>query len=268
MLEVIRQKCAIYIRVSTEEQAKKGISLSAQKDKCQVFAELKDWEVYNIYRDAGFSAGNTKRPAFLRMMEDAHSKRFQTILVYKVDRFSRRLKDLILVLDELKKEGINFTSVTEQIDTNTAMGEAFFQIIGVFAQLERGMIKERVNLAFDRKVKMGETANRAPFGYHYKNKKLVIDEENAPKVRDIFKMWVSGVKYRAISEEFKIPVSSLYEIVKNPAYIGKIRYKGKLYIGLHRPIIDEELFYQINPKENEDSSENIELKELGDNQKI
>lgn len=264
-MEVIRQKCAIYIRVSTEEQAKKGISLSAQKDKCQVFACLKEWEVYDIYRDAGFSAGNTKRPAFLRMMEDAHKQRFQTILVYKVDRFSRRLKDLILVLDELKKIDINFTSVTEQIDTNTAMGEAFFQIIGVFAQLERGMIKERVNLAFDRKAKIGETANRAPFGYHYKNKRLIIDEENAPKVRDIFSMWASGVKYRVISEEFNIPASSLYEIIKNPAYIGKIRYKGKLYKGLHRPIIDEELFYQINPKESEN---NGELKGLSENQNI
>lgn len=246
MLE--KQKCAIYIRVSTEEQAKKGISLSAQKDKCETFAELKEWSVYRVYRDAGFSAGNTRRPAFLRMLEDARNKKINTILVYKVDRFSRRLKDLIFILDELKKYNVNFTSVSEQIDTTTAMGEAFFHMVGLFAQLERGMIKERVTLAFDKKFKSGQVANRAPLGYSYKGKKLVIHEENAQKVKEIFNMWACGVNYKAISEEFGIPISSLYEIVKNPTYIGKIRYKGKLYKGLHTAIINKELFYQINKK--------------------
>jgi site-specific DNA recombinase len=197
------------------------------------------------------------------MMEDAKKKKFQVLLVYKVDRFSRRLKDLIMIFDELKKEGVNFTSVTEQIDTTTAMGEAFFQVIGVFAQLERGMIKERVTLAFDKKVSIGEATSRAPFGYCYKDKRMVPDEENATKVVDIFNLWASGANYKAISEEFGLPVSSLYEIIKNPTYIGKIRYKGKLFKGAHKPLIEEKLFYQINQVENiDDSVENktVELK--------
>jgi len=246
VLEAIKQNCAIYIRVSTEEQAKKGISLPAQKDKCLAFSTAKDWNVYKVYRDAGFSAGNTKRPAFIELLEDAKARKFKTVLVYKVDRFSRRLRDLILILDELKKYDINFTSVSEQIDTTTAMGEAFFQVIGVFAQLERGMIKERVTMAFDKKVSVGETANRAPFGYTYQGKKLVPDDENSTKVRDIFKMWASGINYKAISEEFSIAPSTLYEIIKNPTYIGKIRYKGKLFNGQHKPLIDEETFMKIN----------------------
>ena len=90
--------------------------------------------------------------------------------------------------------------------------------------------------------------HRAPLGYYYKGKRLLIDEENAKKVRLIFDMWASGVSYKAISEEFDVSTSTLYSMIKNPAYIGKIKYKGKLYNGLHKPIVSEEVYYEINPK--------------------
>ncbi|MBW2998699.1 recombinase family protein, partial [Candidatus Woesearchaeota archaeon] len=132
------------------------------------------------------------------------------------------------------------------IDTTTAMGEAFFQIIGVFAQLERGMVKERVEMAFDKKISDGEALHRAPLGYMYKNGKLVVDSANSGIVKEIFDMWSLGINYKEISTKFNIPVSTLYEIVKNPIYIGKIRYRGNLYDGSHRAIVDEELFNKIN----------------------
>lgn len=241
-------KVAIYSRVSTEEQAKEGISIKAQIDRCKAFCESRGWKVYRIYQDAGFSAGTTKRPSFQDLLKDAKEKKYDTLLVYKIDRFSRNVKDLILILEDLKEQGINFSSVTEQIDTTTAMGEAFFQIIGVFAQLERGMVKERVALAFDKKISDGESLSRAPLGYIYKGRKLTIHNESAEKIKEIFNMWSSGVNYKEISKKMGIPTSTLYEIVKNPAYIGKIRYKGKLYDGTHKPIIDKELFFGINPK--------------------
>lgn len=242
-------KVAIYSRVSTEEQAKEGLSVDAQIEKCKSFCNARDWEIFKIYKDAGYSAGSLKRPALELLLRDAQEKKFDIILVYKIDRFSRKLRDLILVLEELKEQGINFTSVTEQIDTTSAMGEAFFQIIGVFAQLERGMIKERVELAFDRKIQFGEAVHRAPFGYKYQNKKLVPDTENAFKVKEIFEMWSSGINYREISKKFNLPPSTLYQIIKNPLYIGKIKYKKKLYRGKHPALIDEELFHSINSKE-------------------
>src|SRR3989344_5045030 len=160
-----KPKVAIYSRVSTEEQAKEGLSVEAQIDKCKSFCEAREWDVFKVYKDAGYSAGSLKRPALELLLRDAQEKKFDIILVHKIDRFSRKLKDLIMVLDDLKEKNINFTSVTEQIDTTSAMGEAFFQIIGVFAQLERGMVKERVELAFDRKIKFGEVLYRAPLGY-------------------------------------------------------------------------------------------------------
>jgi len=244
--EVKGEKVGIYVRVSTEEQAKEGISIDAQIERCKAFCKSRGWKVFRIYTDAGFSAGSLKRPALKNLLDDIESKKFNILLFYKIDRLSRNLKDLLYMLDDLKNKGINFTSVTEQIDTTTAMGTAFFQMIGVFAELERGMVKERVELAFDKKVKEGEALHRAPMGYTYRNKKLVVNDEDAEKVKEIFNMWASGVHYKEISEKFKLPVSTLYEIIKNPIYIGKIRYREQLYKAAHQPIIDEELFNKVN----------------------
>ncbi len=243
---VKNSRVAIYARVSTEEQAKEGLSVDAQIDKCKAFCQARDWEVFKIYKDAGYSAGSLNRPALELLLRDAQEKKFNIILVYKIDRFSRKLRDLITVLDDLKEKNINFTSVTEQIDTTSAMGEAFFQIIGVFAQLERGMVKERVELAFDRKISLGDALYRAPLGYTYQNKKLVLDSENAQKVKEIFEMWIAGINYKEICKKFNIAASTLYQIIKNPIYIGKIKYKGTLYKGKHLSLIKEDLFNKAN----------------------
>lgn len=239
---------AIYSRVSTEEQAKEGLSVEAQIDKCEAFCKARGWNIYKIYKDAGYSAGSLNRPSLELLLRDAKEKKFNIILVYKIDRFSRRLRDLILVLEELKQEKINFTSVTEQIDTTSAMGEAFFQIIGVFAQLERSMVKERVELSFERKIKLGESFSRAPFGYVYHNKKLIPDPENCEKIKEIFEMCVYGVSYKEICNKFNISSSTFYQIIRNPVYIGKIKYRGKLYLGKHKAIIKKELFDLVNKK--------------------
>jgi len=246
-----KPRVAIYSRVSTEEQAKEGLSVAAQIDKCKSFCKARDWNIFKIYKDAGFSAGSLNRPALELLLRDAEDQKFDVILVYKIDRFSRKLKDLIMVLDDLKLKKINFTSVTEQIDTTSAMGEAFFQIIGVFAQLERGMVKERVELAFDRKIRFGEALFRAPFGYTYYNKKLIPDPKNAPKIKEIFEMWSQDIDYKEIANKFQIPASTLYKIIKNPIYLGKIKYKDKLYNGKHKALVSSELFKLANKLKNE-----------------
>ncbi len=248
-------RVAIYSRVSTEEQAREGLSVDAQIDKCKSFCNARDWQVFKIYKDAGYSAGTLNRPALELLLRDAQDKKFDIILVYKIDRFSRKLRDLILVLDDLKEKDINFTSVTEQIDTTSAMGEAFFQIIGVFAQLERGMVKERVELAFDRKISLGEPVHRAPYGYIYENKNL-LPSENSQNVKEIFEMWVAGINYKELCEKFNIPSSTIYQIIKNPFYCGKIKYKGGLYNGKHKAIIEQELFDKANQNFNKNESTN------------
>src|SRR3989344_5096085 len=178
------KKVGVYVRVSTEEQAKEGISIDAQIERCKAFCIARGWKVFKIYTDAGYSAGTMNRPALKDLINDINEKKLEILLVYKIDRFSRKLKDLISILEDLKSRGVNFTSVTEQIDTTTAMGEAFFQIIVVFAQLERGMVKERVELAFDKKISSGDLLNRAPLGYTYNDqRKLVINSTEAVIVK-------------------------------------------------------------------------------------
>jgi len=248
-MEESNLKTAIYVRVSTEEQAKEGISISAQIDRCQNYCKARGWKVANIYTDAGYSAGSMKRPGVQQLIQDLNQNKFENILVYKFDRFSRNVRDLITFLDNLKEKDVNFTSVTENIDTTTAMGEAFFQMIGVFAQLERGMVKERVKLAFDKKISDGESLNRAPLGYIYSKGKLIIDKSNIKKIQTIFNMRLAGIHYKEISEKTEVPISTLYNILKNPTYTGKVKYNGEIYEGAHQSIIDPQLFNKINPKE-------------------
>ncbi len=243
-----KPKTAIYVRVSTEEQAREGLSIDAQIARCKDFCRSRGWKVVNVYTDAGYSAGSMKRPAVQQLMDDLNKGKIQNILVYKFDRFSRNVRDLISFLDTLKEKKINFTSVTENIDTTNAMGEAFYQMIGVFAQLERGMVKERVNMAFDKKIGDGEILNRPPLGYTYRRGKLVINKEESEKIKEIFNMWDSDVNYKEISKKFNIPISTLYTIIKNPTYIGKVKYRDKLYKGIHQPIIEEDIFFKINKK--------------------
>lgn len=245
----MNKKAGVYVRVSTEEQAKEGLSIDAQIDRCTAFCKARGWDLFQIYTDAGYSAGSMHRPALQRLLDDARAGKLEILLVYKIDRFSRKLKDLISILEDLKAQKVNFTSVTEQIDTTTAMGEAFFQIIGVFAQLERGMVKERVEMAFDKKIRSGEALHRPPFGYMYKQRKLVPHPEEAEKVQHIFEMWAAGISYKDICAQFALPVSTVYEIIKNPIYVGKVQYRGKLYQGTHVAIVDEKLYAQVNTKE-------------------
>ena len=237
---------AIYVRVSTQEQAKEGISISAQKERLIAFAKAKDFNITKIYADEGYSAGSMKRPMFQQLIQDAEKGLFSNILVYKVDRFSRNLKDLITILDDFKNNGINFISATEPIDTTSAIGNAFMQIIGVFAELERGMVAERVSLAFEKKINAREYFARPPLGYKFSGKKLVVDKENMEKVRDIFESRANGENYISICARHKIPVSTFYHIIKNPVYIGLMRFKDEYIRGDFKPIINKELFAQAH----------------------
>lgn len=233
---------AIYVRVSTEEQAKEGISLDAQKERLTAFCTAKLLDIYKIYMDDGYSAGSINRPALKEMIEDANEGRFSNILVYKIDRFSRNLKDLIIMLDEFQKKKINFISATEPIDTTSAIGNAFMQIIGVFAELERGMVAERVKMAFEKKINSKEFLNRPPLGYEINGKTLKIIEKDATKVREIFNLRIKGMNYKDICKKAKIPVSSFYHIIKNPTYIGYISYKNLLIKGNFPGIITKNIF--------------------------
>ena len=146
---------AIYVRVSTEEQALHGFSIRAQKEKLTYYAEkIKEWNVYDIYVDEGLSGKNIiDRPELNRMILNIKQKKVNNVLVFKIDRLTRSTKELIELVEVFNKYNCDFNSLCESIDTTTPTGRMFIKIIGIFSEFERENIIERVKLGFERKAK-------------------------------------------------------------------------------------------------------------------
>ena len=190
------KKTALYIRVSTEDQAKEGYSLEVQMEYLESFALREGCEVFKVYCDDGVSAYSTRRPALQELLADAKARRFELVLVYKIDRFSRNLKDLLILVDELLVYGVGFKSATEPFDSTTSAGKLMFQQLGSFAEFESNRIAERVFPGMVKGVQKGnwQGARFAPFGYTYnkENKLLEVEEREANIVKLIYTMYISG----------------------------------------------------------------------------
>jgi len=243
-------RVAIYVRVSTEEQASSGVSLEAQKESLTSYCKTYQYEIYNIYEDAGKSAKNMRgRPQMMKMLKDAKEGKFDTILIYKLDRFSRSLKDLILTVEQLKKIDIDFISLQDKIETNSASGKLMFHIISSFAEFERDIIGERTRFGMEKKARDGEIVNRAPLGYKIKDKRLVIDHENKDLVKEIFLLYSEHrISLNALAKRYHYTVRGIKKLLMNQTYIGKVKFNENLHKGLHDPIIDKELFEKANRK--------------------
>ena len=228
-----------YVRVSTEDQARGGVSLEAQEARLKHYAELAGWRLHKIYTDAGLSAGSTARPAFQDMLNDARKGRINVVLVYKLDRFSRSLKDIILTIDEFKELNVDFVSITESIDTSTPIGKVMFHIIGAFAEFERDVIAQRTNLGMNQKTEKGHAQYRAPFGYFFEERKLRVREADAEIVRAIYRERLAKTSLRKIGSKYGLTPFRVRWILRNPIYVGKLRWKGKVVQGTHQPIVDQ-----------------------------
>jgi site-specific DNA recombinase len=255
-------KTALYIRVSTQEQAEEGHSIGEQTDRLNKYCEAKGWTVVKIYTDPGFSGGNTDRPALKNLIRDIDN--FDMILVYKLDRLSRSQKDtLYLIEDVFLKHNVDFVSMNENFDTSTPFGRAMIGILSVFAQLEREQIKERMSMGHIGRAKEGywRGGSNAPIGYDFIEGKLVINEYESMQVKEIFNLFIKGYSIHSITEIMKSRYSNRYsswnnsgttgKILRNTMYIGKIKYKGEEYDGQHEPIICEEIFNTVQIRYNE-----------------
>lgn len=248
-------KVAIYIRVSTTSQAEEGYSIDEQKDKLKSYCDIKDWNVYKVYTDGGFSGSNTERPALEKLIKDAKNKKFDTVLVYKLDRLSRSQKDTLYLIEEIFiKNGIEFLSLQENFDTSTPFGKAMIGLLAVFAQLEREQIKERMQLGKLGRAKSGKSMmwSRTSYGYDYHRDTgaMTINELEAIAIRDIFESYLNGMSVTKIrdmlNDKYPKTPNWHYRIVRgilaNPVYCGYNQYKGHVFLGNHEPIITEEAF--------------------------
>mgnify|MGYP000920630967 CR=1 FL=1 len=248
-------KVAIYVRVSTTSQAEEGYSIEEQKDKLEAYCKIKDWSVYKVYTDGGFSGSNTNRPALEGLIKDANKKKFDTVLVYKLDRLSRSQKDtLFLIEDVFIKNGIEFLSLQENFDTSTPFGKAMIGLLSVFAQLEREQIKERMQLGKLGRAKAGKSMMWAKtsygYDYHKETGTVTINPAQSLAIKFIFESYLSGrsiTKLRDdLNEQYPKPIPWNYRAVRkildNPVYCGYNQFMGEIYKGNHEPIISKETY--------------------------
>lgn len=249
-------RAAIYTRVSTEDQAKEGFSLDAQLDKLRSYCKARDWIIAGEYIDDGYSGRNTKRPAYTRMMQEMD--KWDTVLVIKMDRIHRNSKNFMLMMEKLKKHGKEFVSMTESLDTSTAMGRFVMDIIQRIAQLESEQIGERVYIGMEQKARTngGVLGFNIPYGYDYIDGKLVINEDEARVVKDIYSWYSEGKSMGEIAKMLnnsKIPTKkggfwakkTISTILKNPTYCGYLHWEDYINKSDHDPIVSENDFNEI-----------------------
>jgi DNA invertase Pin-like site-specific DNA recombinase len=153
-----RKRCAIYTRVSRAESQK----VDAQEYELREFAERRGWTVYKVYPDEGISGAKQSRPALNRLMSDCRRRQIDVVALWKFDRFARSVKQLVTSLDEFHSLGIDFVSLTEQVDTTTPMGTLVFHVLGAVAELERSLIAERTVAGLKEARRKGKRLGRPP----------------------------------------------------------------------------------------------------------
>lgn len=246
---------ACYIRVSTENQLE-NYSIDEQTERLKSYCKAMNWNIYKIYTDGGYSGGNIQRPALQKLLEDIKSGSIEAVVVYKLDRLSRSQKDtLTLIEDYFLKNKVDFVSVCENFDTSSPFGKAMIGILSVFAQLEKDQITERFTMGRIGRSKAGyfHGGGNSPKGYDYINGELIINDYEAVQIREVFRLFLNGQSinsiYHTMTEKYGNLWSSASKVsntLKNPVYIGHVRFKGNEYQGVHKPIIDEETFKRAN----------------------
>lgn len=243
-----RLKAAIYTRVSTEEQARQGFSLAAQEDALRSYANALGYEIFNAYKDEGKSAKDIKhRPALQLLLKDAQEKRFNAVLVYKLDRFSRSLKDLILTIEKLKEWQVDFISLQDKIETASASGKLMFHIISAFAEFERDIISERTRFGMNERAREGRTITKAPLGYKMIGGNLEPAEGNL--IKDVFETFLNNhISLTKLARSHSLTTRGLIKLLRNKTYLGLVKFSGKENRGNHQPLISQELFDRVQGK--------------------
>lgn len=274
---------AIYIRVSTLDQAREGHSLGEQEKRLTALAEAKGYKIHKVYSDAGISGKSAEnRPAYQQMMKDMKKGKFNRIMAFKMDRISRSISDFENFFNEIEEYNCEVEFLEGNIDMTGASGKLFARILEVFAQFERELIVERTLVGVESAANKGNFGGKPPLGYKKEiideksTKKWIIDEEGAKIVREIFDLCLNGKTYFQISNILKEKYPKVISKKKKDEVTGeeKIVYRawtdssistilnGKYYIGIYEyrrnvenketieivdivpKIIDEDIFYQ------------------------
>lgn len=269
-------RCAIYTRKSSEEGLDQEFnSLDAQREAAEAFIASQKAEGWTVlpgrYDDGGYSGGSMERPALDRLLGDIDAGKVDCVVVYKVDRLSRSLMDFARIMQTFEGHKVSFVSVTQQFNTTHSMGRLTLNILLSFAQFEREIIGERIRDKLAAQARKGKWTGGAPvLGYDVDRSgpspKLVVDAKEAARVREMFRMYLqeaallpvvkelarrSWVNKRRVTKQGRqlggrrFDKATLHQLLTNPIYTGKMRYKDELHAGEHEPIIDQALFDKV-----------------------
>lgn len=250
-------KAALYERVSTLEQALEGYSLGAQDDKLTKHAEYMGFEIFNRYVDDGYSGSSLNRPAIQRLISDIKEGCIDIVLIYKLDRLSRRVKDVLELVDLFERHKVTLYSLTENIDLSSPFGRAALKMAATFSELERENIIERTAMGRVAKIKNGYYSchGKPPFGYDFDpvTKSFTVNRLEAEIVRDIFERYIGGYSLRKLNNycleryclAFFNNEMACKSIIHRPIYAGYIDFKGELVAAKNiEPIITLNTFLQ------------------------
>jgi len=226
-----RSIAAVYIRVSTEDQAREGFSLGEQKEKLLQLCAFKGYEVFKIYEDAGISAKDMEhRPAFQEMLSDMKKGKINYIVAYKLDRVTRSVRDLEELISVLEQYNCFLVCDRDDVNTSTANGRFFVRMLTVLSQLEIEIVSERTKFGLNGAIKSGHLPGVLALGYKKDgNKKTIIDETTKPVIERIFKMYLEGKSFQQISNIFNEEKvlspkpwkdTTIQKIIDNKIYMG------------------------------------------------
>ena len=258
-----RQRCAIYTRKSSEEGLDMEFnSLDAQREACEAYVasqRAEGWAaIREPYDDGGVSGGTLDRPALKRLLADVEAGLIDVIVVYKIDRLSRSLMDFARLVEIFERNQVTFVSVTQSFNTTTSMGRLTLNILLSFAQFEREVIGERIRdkVAASRKRGMW-MGGYVPLGYDVRDRKLIVNENEAATVRMIFQRFAAigsaTMLAKALAAEGVlnkrgklVDKGFLYKLINNRVYLGEAVHKGTAYPGEHAAIIDQGLWDNVH----------------------
>lgn len=262
-----KKVAGLYIRVSTEDQAREGFSLPEQEKRLRAMCEYKNYEVYDVYEERGISAktGNY-RPEFERLLQDVRDKKVNTIVVLKLDRLTRSVADWEKILTFLEENDAYLDCANDEINTTNANGKMISRILTSVSQQEIESTSERTKIGLAGAIKVGHIPHQAPLGYKHENKKLVVDYATKDVVIRIFNMYHDGLSYKKISNilnEEKVldktnwRDSTILNLLENPIYKGDFIHGRRTkhptyYFNVVEPLVSKEYWEecQVQQKKN------------------
>ena len=252
-----KNRAVLYTRVSTEDQAKEGFSLSAQEERLRAYCMAKEWSIVDIYIDDGYSGRSDDRPAYRKMMDEMDG--WDILVVMKMDRIHRNSKNFTTMMESLKENAKEFTSMQESFDTTTAMGRFVMDIIQRIAQLESEQIGERVYIGMLQKAKegSGHLGFNIPYGFQIEDGDVSLIPGEAAVVRSMYEMYLKGASLsdicNGLMEEGVLTKKgrthwekkTVSRILSNPMNCGYLHWEGIIYKGDFESIVDPETFNRV-----------------------